>query len=120
MATRDKREQGEGRPRTVRDGKVTRGRDGWLFIAEDANDALAQHSGALRLSAGQLEDWKTLLERRLEFFGSLGCRYLLIVAPDTHAVYPEHLPPEIEPTSERPVQQLIESLRQDRSPVEVS
>ena len=48
----------------MRDGKVVEGRDGRLFLANDANRVLAQHSGELRFDEDQLRGWRELLETR--------------------------------------------------------
>jgi hypothetical protein len=94
----------------VKDGKVIRGKDGWLFLANDVNKVLEQHSGALRLSEDQLERWQRLLDGRVAFVEDLGGRYITLVAPDTHAIYPEKLPDEIVPARERPIDQLLDGL----------
>src|SRR4029079_12133322 len=83
----------EWHPRTIRDGKVTYGTDGWLFIADDSNDAFAQHTGAQRLDDADLDRWVELLERRQGLLRDRSCEYVFLVAPESHSVYPEKLPP---------------------------
>jgi hypothetical protein len=101
----------ESEGRVVRDGKVTRGRDGWLFLANDSNDVIAQQTGERRISDAELEDWVSLLERRTELASTYDAGYFLMVAPDTHSVYPEKLPPGMLPVPTRPVHQVLEALR---------
>ena len=48
-----------------------------------------------------------------------GGRYVFAVAPNTHSIYPEHLPDGIESAPRRPVHQLIEHLESCGSPVRV-
>jgi alginate O-acetyltransferase complex protein AlgJ len=99
--------------------KVLEGRDGFLFLTQDTNDLLAQHAGALRFTDAQLEQWRELLERRIERTAAIGAPYVFAVAPNTHSVYPENLPPGIDTAPHRPIHQLIEHLEQTESPARV-
>ena len=106
--------------RVVRDdGKVVEGRDGFLFMANDNNRVVDQHTGALALDPSQLEGWGAVLERRAELFAERDCAYLVMVAPDSHAVYPEYMPADLQPAPERPVHQLIAHLERTNSPVRI-
>jgi alginate O-acetyltransferase complex protein AlgJ len=105
--------------RVVFDGKFTEGRDGYLFMADDNNQVMAQHAGRLRLTDAQLEGWRRVLERRTELLADHGCAHLVMVAPDNHAVYPEKLPEGVEPAAERPIHQLIAYLDRSGSPVKI-
>jgi integrase len=111
--------RGQGLERLVRDEKVVRGRGGWLFLAQDSNFVMEQHSGAIRLDDAALAQWRRTLEARLEFLRGLGVRYRLLVVPDTHGIYPEKLPRRFRPAGERPVHQLIRHLAEHRSQVQV-
>jgi CBS domain-containing protein len=101
------------------DGKVIFGRDGWLFLDMDSNQVMRQHSGLAGLSDDDLGRWQELLEFRTSRLAALGARYLLVVAPDAHSVYPEMLPGGIEVAPKRPVLQLLERLREAGSPARV-
>jgi len=54
-----------------------------------------------------------LLESRRDWLAKRGCKYLFVVAPDKHSVYPEYLPDWLV-KSDKPskVQQLVEHLKQ--------
>jgi alginate O-acetyltransferase complex protein AlgJ len=101
----------------VADGKVLRGKDGWLFLAGDSNDVLGQHTGEVRLDADQLARWRTVLEGRRETVAGMGAHYLFAIPPDTHAVYPDKLPDHVQPVAQRPVTQLCDHLARHKSPV---
>src|SRR3954452_5959085 len=76
--------------RSAHDAKFTEGRDGWLFLDHDDNRVMDQHRGQLLLSDDQLEVWRDALERRAAWRARLGgAPYLLLIAPDAQAVYPE-------------------------------
>jgi hypothetical protein len=105
--------------RVVFDAKVVEGRDGYLFMADDNNRVLEQHTGRLRLDDAQLEGWRHSLERRTEMLAQRGCAHLVLVAPNNHSVYPEKLPEDVETAAERPVHQLIAHLERSASPVKI-
>jgi hypothetical protein len=98
-----------------RDGKIIRGKDGWLFLAHDTNRILEQHSGELLLSADELLEWRLLLEARVAWLAERGIAYVFMVAPDAHSVYADKLPDEIGAGGERPVPQLVEYLERGGS-----
>jgi alginate O-acetyltransferase complex protein AlgJ len=103
----------------VADGKVVLGRDGWLFLANDTTDVLAQHSGELVLDTEALDGWTALLERRKRLLAERGSEYLLLIAPDTHSVYPDKLPPGVSHQERRrPVVQLLDHLAERNCPVQ--
>ena len=77
-------------PASIRDGKVIEGRDGRLFLANDANRVLDQHSGraALRPTTS-CASGATLLETRTAWLERRGSRHYFLIAPDAHSVYPD-------------------------------
>jgi len=106
--------------RFVDDGKVIRGKDGWLFLAYDRSRTLDQHAGRLRLSDKELEQWRKVLEDRSAWLRERNTPFLFLVAPNTHSVYPEQLPDGVPSLSEqRCVRQLLAHLEATRSPAEV-
>jgi alginate O-acetyltransferase complex protein AlgJ len=97
------------------DEKVIRGKNGWLFLAKDSNDVLAQHTGGARLSEAQLEQWRYVLETRTAWLERQGIPYVFMVAPNGHSVYPENLPDSVQSAAERPVMQLTRYLEESGS-----
>jgi hypothetical protein len=57
---------------SLQDGKVVRGKDGWLFLDNDSNRVIAQHSGELRFTEEQLDQWHYLLECRTAWLERAG------------------------------------------------
>jgi hypothetical protein len=103
----------------IADDKVVIGKDGWLFLAKDANHVLSQHSGELLLDREALERWAALLGRRKRLLAERGIEYLLLIAPDTHSVYPDKLPPGVSHQERRrPVVQLLDHLAERNCPVQ--
>ena len=75
--------------------RVLIGKDGWLFMAAwppGADSVIQQHSGVRLFTEVELERWKTALESRRNWLAGRGIRYLFVVAPDKHSIYPEFLP----------------------------
>jgi alginate O-acetyltransferase complex protein AlgJ len=97
--------------RFAHDGKVIEGKDGWLFLANDTNRVLDQHTGAVRLNKRQLEQWRGTLEDRAAWFAERDIAHQFVIAPNTHSIYPEYLPDGFPLSEERPVRQLLEHLR---------
>lgn len=102
-------------PPSLDDGKVVEGRDGRLFVANDGNRVLDQHTGRLLFDAAQLRHWRHLLETRTAWLARRGAAHRFLIPPDAHAVYPDMLPPRIEPAARRPVHQIIDDLREHDS-----
>jgi len=90
--------------------KVVEGKEGWLFLTHDTNHVMHQHTGRLRFTQRQLEDWRRVLETRVAWLGRRQIPYLFVVPPNPHAVYPEYLPDDVVTVAERPVLQLIRHL----------
>lgn len=101
--------------RAADDGKVMEGKHGWLFLAHDSNDVVAQQTGEKRLDTNSLFSWRLLLEARTAWLERQGIAYFFLVAPDAHAVYPEMLPDGLVVTDQRPVFKLMEYLESNGS-----
>ncbi len=86
---------------------VLRGSNGWLFLKEDANDVIGQHTGAVGLSAFHRWRWRRLLRRRRDMQRTLGVVWAHEIVPDKEAVYAEYLPASISAASERPVHEVL-------------
>jgi len=72
---------------------VIKGRDGWLFYADDggAEDA----TNETLLDAGELADWRESLTRTRQWLQARRIAYVFAIAPDKADVYPEELPPTL-------------------------
>jgi alginate O-acetyltransferase complex protein AlgJ len=92
---------------SLKDDKVVRGKDGRLFLDNDSNRVVAQHSGELRFTSEQLEQWRYLLETRTAWLERGGARHFFVVAPNSHSVYEDKLPDHVRSAPERPIHQLI-------------
>lgn len=84
------------------------GRDGWLFLRDDTNDVLGQHTGRVTMGSRRLEAWERVLAGRVETMQELGVTWVAQVAPDKEGVYAEMLPPEVVPAPRRPVHDFLD------------
>jgi alginate O-acetyltransferase complex protein AlgJ len=98
---------------------VVIGKDGWLFYAREG--VIDNYVGAAPFTVEELSSWKNYLERRRSVVQAAGAKYLFVVAPDKPAIYPEELPDWIREklSAATRLDQLLEYLRANKSPVEV-
>ena len=82
-------------PPPRQDQNVLRGKDGWLFLHNDSNQALAQYVGRVRLSEDDLRQWQRVLEARISWLAGRGGIYRFLVPPGQQSVYPEKLPDDL-------------------------
>jgi alginate O-acetyltransferase complex protein AlgJ len=86
------------------------GRDRWLFYS--GGEMLQHWTREASFSGQDLENWRRLLELRRDWLRERGSKYIFVVPPDKHTVYPEYLPGWME-KSPKPskVQQLVEYMK---------
>jgi hypothetical protein len=66
------------------------GTGGWIYMSEKR---MVDHfRGTLQLTEPELQGWQKLLERRRDWLAARGIKYIFVLAPDKHSVYPEFLP----------------------------
>ena len=75
--------------------RVLLGRDGWLFVA--GGRPLESYRRTQPFTDDELAAWTEVLEARRAWLAARGIAYLLVVPPDKHNVYPEHMPAAIRP-----------------------
>jgi hypothetical protein len=102
-------------PEARSDGKVVRGKSGWLFLDNDSNDFMRQQRGEVLFSTDELAQWRNILEARIDWLHTRDVAYHFLVAPNPHSVYPDMLPFDIAPGTPRPVTQLISYLNETES-----
>ncbi len=94
------------------------GRERWMFFTGEGN--LDNHLGLEPFSAQELAQWKQYFERRHFLLQASGSRYLLVIAPDKEAIYPEMLPDAVRRSlGTSRLTQLLTYLQQTNSPLAV-
>jgi alginate O-acetyltransferase complex protein AlgJ len=64
--------------------------DGWLFMGEDG--AVEDFTGSTPFSHAELETWRLTLDHTRDWLAARGIRYVFVIAPDKHVIYPELMP----------------------------
>jgi alginate O-acetyltransferase complex protein AlgJ len=95
--------------------KVIIGKDGWFFYNDQGS--LADHTGQEKLSKIELEKIKTSLELKKKHCDSIGAKFYFVVLPDKMSVYSEYLPNHITCTDSTRLNQLIDYLKDSKTPV---
>jgi hypothetical protein len=72
---------------------VMRGKDGWLFYADDG--AMEDYANAPALSAGEVENWRASVVRASDWLRGRGVAYVFTVPPDKHVIYSEQIPDSV-------------------------
>lgn len=67
---------------------VSRGKNGWLFYADDGG--MDDFTNDKPLPAGEVENWRQTIVRARDWCRAHGIAYVFTIVPDKHAVYPEN------------------------------
>ena len=68
--------------------QVVRGKDGWLYYAEDAG--LDDFTNEHLLPPGEIANWRQTILRARDWCRAHGVAYVFTIVPDKHVVYPEY------------------------------
>lgn len=91
--------------------EIAVGSDGMLFHRFDW--AFEQLCGDMPFPASQQARWASLVTDREAFCASRGAKFITLVVPERHAVYPERLPGGLRANPQRPVLRLALLLRDE-------
>ncbi|GAB3979919.1 hypothetical protein GCM10028806_46320 [Spirosoma terrae] len=81
--------------------KVIVGHDNWLYLGNSYNRVIDQHRGLIPLSADSAQIIGQNLVGYQNQLASQGRKLYVFIAPDSHTIYPEYLPSEMQ-VSDRP------------------
>jgi alginate O-acetyltransferase complex protein AlgJ len=88
---------------------VIRGRDGWLFYADDG--AMEDYAEARPFTGAELEAWRRTLQDTTDWLRAQGIAYLFVISPDKHVIYQEYMPATIRRAQISRIEQLVSHLR---------
>lgn len=71
---------------------VIQGTDGWLFLDNDTNHSVDQHTGRLTLDSSKLARWRNYLDKCNTLAHNAGARHAVLIAASKEQVLPEHYP----------------------------
>jgi alginate O-acetyltransferase complex protein AlgJ len=69
---------------------VVKGRDGWLFYADDGG--VDDYTNDTPLSQIEVALWREAIVRARDWLRRRGVAYVFVIAPDKHVIYPEEMP----------------------------
>lgn len=85
--------------------KVLKGRNNWLFLDNDTNKSIEQHTGKLKLSRAAQREWKNYLVSLDDFAFHKKVPVCILVAPSKEMVYESFYPYEF--SKRAPINTLI-------------
>ena len=89
---------------------VIKGRDGWLFYADDG--AMEDYAEAPPFTIAELELWRQTLQDTSDWLRAHGIAYLFVIPPDKHLIYQEYMPETIRRAPVSRIDQLVSHLHQ--------
>jgi hypothetical protein len=72
---------------------VLKGEGQWLYYGDDGG--VEDYANATPLTPGEAGAWREALVRAHDWLRQRGIAYVFMIAPDKHAIYPEHVPSSI-------------------------
>jgi len=72
--------------------KVIIGKDGFLFLGNDSGRVLDKTKGVFRPSKKEIELWSDKLKDLQDWYENQGIKFVIVIAPNKHSIYPEKLP----------------------------
>ncbi|MBK7643613.1 MAG: hypothetical protein IPJ19_11310 [Planctomycetes bacterium] len=91
--------------------QVLLGKQGWYFYT--GNESVPIYRGLEPFTRAELRAWKVALESRRDWLAARGIRYVFVIAPNKETVYPDHMPPELEPLGPTRLEQFAEYMQRE-------
>ena len=80
----------------IRDAII--GKEGWLYLG---GGNIAEYRNAQPFTETELRQWRDVLVAKRDWLAQRGIRYVFVVAPDKHTIYPEYMPNRYNKVSSR-------------------
>ncbi|MCP4348030.1 MAG: hypothetical protein GY795_21215 [Desulfobacterales bacterium] len=92
------------------------GKNGWLFYTSDR--VIQDYQNVELFSPEELEKFKACLEAKYYCLKNKNIEYVLVIAPNKHTIYPEHLPSGIKKAGDKSrTDQITEYMQDSEVPV---
>lgn len=92
-------------------GNVLLGRDDWLFLKNDSNDAVGQLTGNVTFNSTDILKWKLVLGCRKEYFKRNAIKYYYLVVPNKESAMVDFIE-GVELSEDRPVMKFNELFKE--------
>ena len=86
--------------RSMYPGRTRIGRNGYFFLGDDDGQVISKATGSWQPPAGLIEDRAAGLARLQQRVADAGAALAVVIAPNKHSVYPEMLPPDLNPAQQ--------------------
>ncbi|QMW02319.1 alginate O-acetyltransferase AlgX-related protein [Spirosoma foliorum] len=80
--------------------KVVVGKEGWFYLGNSYNKVVDQHRGLVPLSDKEASQIAEHLTKRQQELAKQGIKFYVMIAPDSHTIYPEYLPDHLQQSNE--------------------
>lgn len=74
------------------EGNVVVGKNGWLFLGDKYEFVFSRHAGTRPTTKQEVDAVVEAEIRKRAWLSRRGIKYLYVIAPDKHSIYPEYLP----------------------------
>ena len=91
------------------------GNNGWIYYSD--LQMVDHFRSDAQFTDAELRDWQTLLEHRRDWLARRGIKFLFVLAPDKHTIYPEYLPAWLKKTDRPTKADQLFAYMQDHSTV---
>lgn len=78
--------------------KVVVGKNGWYYLGNSYNHVIDQHRGLMPLSVDSARIIAHQLVAAQQKLAQQGIQFYVMIAPDSHTIYPENLPDHLRPS----------------------
>lgn len=93
--------------RSLDEGQVVAGKDGFLFLGNDFNAVIDKATGAFPVDRGAVDLWAKGLTALKQWYESQGMPFVMAVAPNKHTIYGQKLPAGLTPANKTVTDHLI-------------
>jgi len=95
--------------RSLDEGQVVAGQDGYLFLGNDFNAVINKTTGSYPIDQDAVDLWAKGLASLKQWYESQGMPFVMAMAPNKHTIYGDKLPVGLSPASKTVTDHLIEA-----------
>lgn len=88
-----------------------RGKENWLFLGNNFNECVAKLTLAVVPAAEDLDEVDALFSSLTSSASKFGTKVAVIIGPNKESVYPEYLPPSVEPSVQKYSRSFFDRIR---------
>jgi len=97
--------------RSMEQDKVVVGKDGFLFLGNKFSKIVHKTNGTLQLSQKEIDIWTDKLIDLQQWYEDQGIKFIILLAPNKHAIYKEKLPNWMEYSGQTMTDNILDSAK---------